>query len=486
MNITLSRSSLRAAVQGFSKVLNGRTTLPVLGCVRFDADTSQAKAQVTDLDQALEYRFEDADVSGAGGCLVPLATLKELAKGNKADRVEIQAESPPHITLVNHIGGHAVRQSMAGIDLDEWPVINTNIPTKPAEGFIETYRRLAPFSSTDETRYVLNSVYLEVGKGDNPVTMVATDGRRLASWNNMSLPLKESILVPVTKFLCWSRLPDNIEIGVRQENAAAWLGVKTGRFSYAAKAIEGTYPNYRQVIPAEPGEHVITLADGDVELLKQVLPTFPGKEEITFVGNDGKVTLYGRGPDDDRWTTLTLENATYRGKRAFIGLDRRYLLDALDASFREMAIADELSPVMSRSLDGGTFLQMPMRVEDPEGAGEAAPPADSRTPSAETAPSEAENGNDPTAATVPPVEPARQKEKKKVTKQNNNEQNTTSPALDRVLEACDTAKTKVREAGQALTALTSALKDVGREQKAQAKEVDSVRGTLEKLQRISL
>ena len=59
-------------------------------------------------------------------------------------------------------------------------------------------------------------------------------------------------------------------------------------------------------------------------------------------------------------------------------------------------------------------------------------------------------------------------------------------ALDRVLASVDAAKSKVKEAGQALTELASAIKDAVRDQKTQAKEVESARAALAKLQQISL
>ena len=59
-------------------------------------------------------------------------------------------------------------------------------------------------------------------------------------------------------------------------------------------------------------------------------------------------------------------------------------------------------------------------------------------------------------------------------------------ALDRVLTSCETARTKVRETAQALAELATAIKDAARDQKVQAKEVESARAALTKLQAISL
>ena len=59
-------------------------------------------------------------------------------------------------------------------------------------------------------------------------------------------------------------------------------------------------------------------------------------------------------------------------------------------------------------------------------------------------------------------------------------------ALDRVLEAYDLAKAKVREANEALALIASAVKDAVREDKARRQEVESVRSGLAKLQAIKV
>ena len=65
-------------------------------------------------------------------------------------------------------------------------------------------------------------------------------------------------------------------------------------------------------------------------------------------------------------------------------------------------------------------------------------------------------------------------------------QNDEVPALNRVLVACDAAKSKVKEAGQALSELATAIRDATREQKLQAKDVEAARTALTKLKAISL
>ena len=483
LSTTLPRNELREAVAGIGKIANSKCTLPVLGCVRLRANGREVVAEATDLDQLVKYRFNGAEVRGEGACILPVSALKDLSKGSKNEQVEIDGEDPLRIGVTNHVGGHAVRQTVAGTDLNEWPAMHADVPTKPAEGFLETYRQLVPFASTDETRYVLNSVFVEVGKGEKPITMAATDGRRLACFNSMALPLKKSVVVPVTKFLAWNGVGADVEIGVGEDDGRAWLGVRSSRFFYAVKAVDGTYPNYRQVIPAEPGEHVITFADNDVELLKQVLPKFAGGDEITIVGQDGHVTLYGRGPDDEQWSTLKLENSTYAGDRSFIGLNREYVLDAMVAGFREFTVRDEMCPVLSSNGHGGTHVLMPMRVIDPEDAGEAKAKAAAPEPepaATATADAAAPGREDEQAEPHTNDEPKR---RKKMAKDNG----TTEPtALDRALTVCETAKGRMTEVASALADLTRAIKEAAKENKTQASDLEKARATLQKLQAITL
>jgi DNA polymerase III sliding clamp (beta) subunit (PCNA family) len=488
MRLIIKRKDLKDAVAGFNKVVAGKSSLPILEGVRFSVDGNSVVAQVTDLDQALEYRFDDAYAEGTGACIIPLSALKPLAKGAGTETVEICDEKPGTITIINHIGDHAVSQPVTGMDIDDWPDIDTDVVTAPTDRFVENYRRLIAFSSTDETRYVLNSVFAEIGKGRKAASMVATDGRRLACFNHMELPFKRSVILPKTKFLAWTKLPVEVDVGLRDNDGTTWLGVKAGPFTYVAKCPEGTYPNFRQAIPAESGENVITFADADADLLKQVLKTFPGDDVVTIVGQDGQITFYGRGADDSGWSTLTLEHSTYTGECRFVGLDRGYLLDALGVGFREFAFNDELSPLLSDDGKGGIHVLMPMRVSDPDPC-EAADNADESVvtePDANTPVTQPNQQPKPSVSTEDA--PAVKQDKEHVMPNHNTTTQSQSDVsqIELAIQAVDAVKAQVQEVGSSLKELTAALKQALRDDKSQRKEMESARVALAKLQAISL
>ena len=372
------------------------------------------------------------------------------------------------------------------------------IETKPAQGFLDTYRKLVPFASTDQSRYILNSVYIDTqGTGDKPVTMVACDGRRMTCQNSMNLPIAHPTIVPVTKFLSWNGLQGDESIGIRtmiekakkkkEEDQLRVLGfvLSAGPWYFDCKAIDGQFPNWRQVIPsADDTPNRIVFTDEDVQALKKILPTFPGANTHSQMialrpGSDDKLVISGRGVDDKDETTLELTGgSTYTGKLQGFGVNAFYLLEALDAGFRAFTALDELCPLKSEDGKGGTHVLMPMRLGGPVKKPEE------KTETSETKP-EPEQAPETTTPAEPPVEQPKG-DTKRMTKENENGTTEQGTALDKVLAAVETAKAKVKEAVTALSEVADAVKVAVKEGKAQASDLDKARTTLQKLQAISL
>jgi DNA polymerase III sliding clamp (beta) subunit (PCNA family) len=509
MQITMPRGELKAACGGFTKIVNGKTTLPILGGVRFANNGHGITAQVTDLDQHLRYRFSAAQAQSDGAFVVPLVALKELAKGSDKETVEFETGADNSITVTNHIGSQAIRHPVQGLDPDEWPACPPDVATKPAEGFLETYRRLVPFASTDTSRYVLNSVYVEVAdRGEHPVTMVATDGRRLSLWNTMNLPLEKSVIVPTTKFLQWNGLQSGEEsLGLRTERPKKEKGkeaelhvlsmtLSVGPWPYDVKAVDGTYPNFRQVVPSDQdAANRIVFTDADVAALKKIMPGFPGANTNSAMialrpGAEGKLVIGGRGADDKDETRLELTGGSrFEGKLQGFGVNAGFLLDALNAGFRTFTAVDELCPLKSEDGRGGTHILMPMRLGT-EAVKKSEPVSTPETGNgvAATPEPEAPQGETTTPAQPPAAEDHKPKGSRKTMNKENNGNGTTEQgsALDKVLTAVETAKGKLREAASALVEVSDAVKTAHKEGRAQAADLDKARTTLQKLQAISL
>jgi len=474
MKIQIPRRELKDAVAGFNRIVSRRTTLPILGGLRFNVSGTAVAAEATDLEQKAVFHFQNAISTGSGTFVASFEQIKDLAKGADGDNIEFTLAGKDTLTVVNSVAGQVVTRDLITQDPAEWPELAVDVKVKPVDGFLESFQRVAPFSSTDETRYTLKGCYLDVSeKGEKKARIVATDGRRLTMCNTMTLPITESCIIPATKFLVWSQLEGEAKVGTAKKGDTIWFALKTGPWTYTVKAINGTYPNYRQVIPAEVGSNTIVFADQDCAALKRILQAFPGDDSGLLAlrkSANGAVAIGGKGKDDAKETTVVLsQGSTYTGTTAAVGVNRYYLMECIEAGFRRFAFADDTSPLVSDDGHGGKHVIMPMRVADVP----VEPPA------------EAAEGQ--VSGTTNAVEPEpTKKEAAMPNEEKAGRVEADATAMDKLMTACEAARLKVKEANQALSEIVDAVKVAVKEQRQQKAQVEDFKAALSKLQSIKV
>ena len=89
--MNLLRSHLKDAVAGLSKVVNQRASIPILACVRLDAEGKTVRLTGTDIGQVVTYEIAMAEpVSAPVSVLIPLDALQAVLKTAQGPEIEIQ------------------------------------------------------------------------------------------------------------------------------------------------------------------------------------------------------------------------------------------------------------------------------------------------------------------------------------------------------------------------------------------------------------
>jgi len=500
LNLTLKRGALRDALTGLGKVIAGNSTLPILRGVKFHVGESDVRATATDLDQVLTHTFERPEVKSRGAFVADFDALKELSKGSGCDLVEFACTAADQVEIRNHIGAQEIVHPCPTLDVEDWPKIDDEIPVQPADGFLDAFRRVTPFVSRDETRGGLTGIYLDAsGKGPNAACIVACDGRRLAACNTMELPVDTSCILPVSKFLLWPKLEPAVEIGSRTADDITWVKLTIGPWEYTVRALAGSYPTWRNVLPRDTGVKRFTFSDEDVQRLKEILPRLPGYDSanpwITLVGTKGKpVNVRSQGPNDAAETRIDLEGgSTYTGPADYIGVNPRFFIDALDLGCRQFGFPDGASPLYCREGSIQHVLMPVNSIAEPEGWKAKAKRGAKKTnaeqagpaPNTETKPTEAAEKTDNPGGNPGDITEEKKGAKRAMPKEKQGE--TIEPTgLDRALAACEQAKVKLREASSAVAEMAAAVRDAVRQAKQQKKDVDAARNTLAKLKDIAL
>lgn len=464
----ISRAELKEAVAGLSKVVNQRASIPILACVRIDAEGKAIRLTGTDLNQVATYEIAAESVSAPVSALIPLDALQSVLKTAQGPSIEIEP-CKDAVTIVAEVAGQNIGRRVETPDIKDWPELSMPAETKPVEsGFLPSLRQALTFASSDDSRPLLKSAYLDVDakKGHR---IVATDSRRLSVFPCGILPLAESVIVPSTKFLNWPKLEGETRVG-------AGKGVFTfrcGPWTYTAKTVEGQYPRWSQVVPAYGGDRTLELSPEDAAMLIKALPGLPAydnsQEAVVLRMEGNAVRVFSRQDSKSPESAIRLESSKHEGKGVLsVGLNREFFREALIAGFRHWEFQDAVSPLLGRlSKDDKASIHvlMPIRTIDAE-----VQRTEAKAPEAKPAPV--------------PVQP-QPKEIPMPPKKHEEVQPAVEPgALDKILVAYEAAKNAVRQAQSALADVALCVRDAIREQKAQSREIAEVRAGLAKLQTI--
>jgi DNA polymerase-3 subunit beta len=223
--------------------------------------------------------------------------------------------------------------------------------------------------STDESRYVLNGIFLSLK--EHKLTMVATDGRRLALVDeevDISEKSQGEFIVPAKAVSELNRLlTDKGEVEIRYSDNQASFTLKDEKgFSVLiiTKLIEGNYPNYRQVIPGEAKERVALQREEFLHALKRAEIMTSDKSnsvKLAFAKNNLAITANSPEVGEAR-ETLAIN---YKGKEMAIAFNPKYMIDPLNALTEDevfLELIDELSPGVFKINGPFLYVVMPMRL----------------------------------------------------------------------------------------------------------------------------
>ena len=486
--IELPVGDLKGVLTGIGKVINGRTSLPVLGTVKFAPDANGCLTiSGTDLETHVTARLGAAQ--NCEPMLVPLEPLSRLVKSlPSSDRLTIRKADKTHGLLGYLLGGNRVEQSVESMSLDEWPApIPITEPTVPVDDtFKQALRQALECSSQDTSRYVLNGVCIDITEPDCHC-LVATDGRHLYSANTFRFDLKAAAIIPGRKFLNWLPFYDdgNWSLSVQTEKEPNWIRIQSDHWTFLTKPIEGTFPNWRQLVPeAGPKSTRVILTDESVSLMLDVLPRLPGIKDtchsVSLVLKSTGMVVRGRERATEDWTEVPVHSVTVHGADNEIGINRTYLTKALRFGFTEFIAHDPLTPVVFTA-PGRTLLVMPVRLDGAAATPNNTPPppeaAESTSPSVAQPDNPTEQRNAMASTTTPPTP-----ERGNIKAINGETQSAISAVVDHV----EAIKTRLRDVIGDLGKTIDLLKAAEKEKKATLKEVETVRATLRSLQKVDL
>lgn len=342
--IIITKESLREALQGLRVLKLSKQTLPFLRQVLVVGDEASVEFTGTNLDQFLTYHGTGVSPTPTR-ILVPYDILHEVAKESDAgSEIKIETENPAFIWY--QASGVALSKTFQPVDVDEFtpvPVSEGDSITLP-EGVLNSMQEALNCASTDATRYILNSVYLDAH------AVVATDGRQLYRRNSLDLPMPQGAIFPASAVVSILPHGETARLWLWSREERPFAQITVGRWQWITKLVEGKFPEYQQVIPKLDEYGVLLrVSEADAGRILSVLPKLPGfkdKDSKVVLSVTEKGAVLRTAPGLPKVHLDLDRSELVRNGSADVAFNSRYFLSALQTGMRELHVRDHVCPLV--------------------------------------------------------------------------------------------------------------------------------------------
>ncbi len=377
MKVSCLQENLQRALAQVSRAVATKTALPVLSNVLLATDDGRLRIAATNLEIGITT-WIGASIDEEGRVTVDARLLSEFVNTLPNAPVSLAAE-PGRLTL--HVQSGRDKAGINGIDADDFPVI----PRLEGEAYVaavdpqvlrDMIAQVEFAAATDESRPVLAGVLARFE--DRTLTLAAADGFRLAvREGELVEPVSERLdaIVPargmreLARILADQTEPVRLAITPNQSQ----LLVRVGDTEFLSRLIDGTFPDFRQIIPREFNTRLEMGRDAFLNAVRRAgyfardnndvvrLEVHGGEEEFM----PGSVEISANAAE--RGSSQSFVDASVTGPELQIAFNSRYLSDVLGALRNGQVVvgvngANQAGVVRSASADDYTHVIMPMVI----------------------------------------------------------------------------------------------------------------------------
>lgn len=364
MKLTVTQENLSRALSTVSRTASSRSSLPILSNVLLRTIDNQLYIAATNLDVAISETI-GAKIKKEGAITVPARLLQDYVASLPSSTLTLEAEGNKLLLTTDH---HS--SSINGASADDFPAMPHIDDGKRLElsvsKFKETLQQVLFAASSDDARPVLTGLYIH--DRDGYLYAVATDSYRLAEKKLM----KHDGNDPVALLLPASSLQELLRI-MKDDGGMATITYDeqqavfiVGSVELVTRLIEGSYPDYRRLLP-QKFEVTAELERTDLLEITKVSSLFAreaaGGVTVHIDDDTGEVSIRSIA------SQVGENNAVAKGVvhgEATITMNSRYILDALGAFHGtkiSVNVNGKLDPCILRDPTDDSYLHVVMPVK---------------------------------------------------------------------------------------------------------------------------
>ena len=376
MRLACQQEDLNRGLAAVSRAIPARSTLPITQHVLLEAADDAIVLSATDAETiAITYRIK-ASITEPGSITMPSRLLADFVSTLPHDEITMTlADRSRQVSLA------CARNtaSVGGMDPDDFPPIPVvsggdaiNIPAaRLRAGILQTGFSAA----TDDSRPVLTGVHF--GFAGGKLRLAAADGFRLSVHTmDIDSQIDRQAIVPARALNELGRLlgeaGDN-DVAITFNQAGTQVQFDVGHAKLIANLIQGTFPNYEQLIPATSGTRTeVNVSEFTRETRIASIFARDGSGIVRVIATPGEGGAPGRlvitARAEEVGDNEGVIDAVVQGTEAKIAFNGRYLTDVLgvmDADRVAIETSSPSSPGVLRPVGNDRFVHvvMPMFVQ---------------------------------------------------------------------------------------------------------------------------
>ena len=363
MNIVCDKALLSSAIDGVSKAVTLRSSIPALEGILLKAEGFQLTLTGYDLEMGITTTIE-ANVRQAGEIVLSAKLLGDMVRRLPSGEVSIYTNESGNATIKGGVAEFDIL-AMSASDYPDLPTPGADHTLTIKAGMLRSMIEKTLYAVSQDDKKPAHTGELFAIEEDK-LTIVALDGYRLAIVKRPVQAEKHiRIIIPAKTLTEVNKLLGDDEDDVHISANRRFVVFNSGNYTILSRLIEGEFLNYANVIPngcktrvvLETRDFIDTIERASLiitERLKnplRILFDASGKVTVRCQTNLGKVV--------DEFA------AQVEGDPVEIGFNNRYLLDALRNARCEKVVLElsgPLSPVKILPEEGSDFIYLVLPV----------------------------------------------------------------------------------------------------------------------------
>ncbi len=370
MKITLQKAEIEKAINFTQGIIDKRTTNPILSNILFSASDDKLELYSTNMDISSINQIS-ANVETAGRAVVSAKILFDIIR--KFPPGEIQMRRMDNNWL--ELKSSSVQYKIAGLHPEEYPTIE-----KPKKGdyvsvksktLLKLLKKTIFAVSIEDVKKILGGILFDFSE-ENYLKLVATDGHRLSLVKEpVSMKVRKkgenSLVLPRKGMQELQRILEETEEDIKVNIDDKMAVFKTETKTLMMKVLEGTFPDYNQVMPRDNDKILRINRQRFYDALSRMVIVSAERSNIVRISfSDEGIVVSSESPNEGEGKEFV--EAEYRGTKMDMGFNARFIMDILevaDDEVIEMKLLDELSAVLIKTAQDENFLNVVMPVRMP-------------------------------------------------------------------------------------------------------------------------